>query len=322
MTSQDSGLPSGAAPPSGVKSNAVWPGAAGLALVIGVFALLSWKVTSSIEASAQSLGLKPKTEAQAQAEAAAAIAEFSKITSYDAARWHPIHFKPQIDKASDAQCLACHSEVLKDKVRTASIAGVKSADVEAWYQTLDTYAGPQATFHQRHLTTPMAKQFMNLSCTFCHQGNDPREEAGGSSATTTIAATGKHDLRKMVVTAESCLLCHGKFPAESMGLEGKWSDLREGMESAEAPNGCLTCHAEQFRTVRHQVTYLNAEAIETAAKKGSSDLCLGCHGGRQWYRTSYPYPRHAWPGMDTSAVPDWAKNRPTESDARYRVSGK
>lgn len=300
--------------------------AAAMTIVLGVFSILSFQLTNGIDASAQSLGLKPKSErqrlaelAEAKAKEADAVAALKKIKDYDAARWHPIHFAPRIEKASDGECLACHAEVLKQDVRSASVAGVKADSVEAWYQTLDTYKGPQATFHQRHMSTPMAKELMNLSCNFCHKGNDPREEAAGSSATTTLSATGKHDLRKMVSTTDTCLLCHGAFPAQNMGLDGKWSELREGMESAEAPNGCLTCHADQFRTVRHQVSYLKADAIEAAAKAGSSDVCYGCHGGRQWYRISYPYPRHAWPGMDTSSVPDWAKNRPAQSDARYQL---
>ncbi len=321
MTSQDKRRPA--------AGTGTWAGVLVAAVVLGAFSILSWKVTTSINASAQSVGVKPKSEAELKAEAdaakakeAASLAELGKITNYDAARWHPIHFKPQIDTATDAQCLSCHGEILKDKVRTASVAGVKATEATAWYQTLDTYAGEQATFHARHMSTPMAKELMNLKCTFCHQGNDPREEAPGSSATTTQSQLGQFNLRKMVNTSTTCLLCHGKFPAENMGLEGKWSDLRDGMENADAPNGCMTCHAEQFRTVRHKVSYLNADAIEAAAKKGSSDVCFGCHGGRSWYRTSFPYPRHAWPGMDTSSVPDWAKDRPTESDAKYRISGK
>lgn len=295
-------------------------------LVLGAMLFQSWKVSSGIETIGRAIGIRPATaaeraadEAQARKQEAATLAALKAVTDYQAAKWHPIHFKPMIDTATDAQCLVCHKEVLADKVSAQSPAGVKAAASVAWYQTLDTYTGEQATFHQRHITTPMAKQLMNLNCSFCHQGNDPREEASGSSASTKASSTGPHDLRKVNVTATTCLLCHGKFPAESMGLEGKWSDLREGMESAEAPNGCLTCHAEQFRTVRHQVSYLHPDAIEAAAKSGSSDVCFGCHGGRQWYRTSYPYPRHPWPGMDTSGTPDWAKGRPTESDARYAV---
>lgn len=172
------------------------------------------------------------------------------------------------------------------------------------------------TFHARHLSTPFAKTVMNLSCNFCHQGHDPREEAPGASAT--AVAPGGFTLRKVVDPSKSCLLCHGNFPGEVMGLgTDPWHLLREGLESAEQPNGCLSCHAEQFRTVRHQVSYLKAAAIETHAK-ANSDTCFGCHGGRAWYRMSYPYPRHAWPGMDP-AVPDWAMQRPTESDARYRI---
>ena len=57
------------------------------------------------------------------------------------------------------------------------------------------------------------------------------------------------------------------------------------------------------------------DAIEEMGSKGS-DVCYGCHGGRSWYRISYPYPRHAWPTMSPSA-PDWAKDRATTSDARF-----
>lgn len=230
----------------------------------------------------------------------------------------PIHFKPAIDTATNEQCLTCHKEILERDVRSKTPAGVKADDVLAWYQTLDTYAGDQETFHKRHLSTPFAKKVMNLKCNFCHQGSDIREEAPGSSATTTVADLGNFTLRKQVNPSNSCLMCHGAFPATNMGLEGSWHELREGFENEDAPNGCLTCHAEQFRTVRHQVNYLNAKAIEDLAKSGSSDSCYGCHGGRAWYRISYPYPRHAWPDMDPE-VPEWAKNRPTQSAAEYQL---
>ena len=233
-------------------------------------------------------------------------------------RYDPIHFKPAIDSATNEQCLSCHGEILKHDVRKASPAGVKADDVLAWYQTLDTYAGVQDTFHARHMNTPFAKKVMNLKCNFCHQGNDPREEAPNSSATATVADLGNFTLRKQVNPSDSCLRCHGSFPATNMGLEGSWHELREGLENEDTPNGCLTCHAEQFRTVRHQVNYLNAKAIEDLAKAGSSDTCYGCHGGRAWYRISYPYPRHPWPDMDPE-VPDWAKNRPTESAPEYQL---
>ena len=126
--------------------------------------------------------------------------------------------------------------------------------------------------------------------------------------------------RKVVNPSETCLLCHGTMPGpvNIMGLPGPWPEARKDLESAEAPNGCLTCHAELFRTNRHKVTYLNAATIENLATE-SSDVCYGCHGGRAWYMTSYPYPRHAWPDMHATAVPDWAKDRKTESDPRYAI---
>jgi hypothetical protein len=52
--------------------------------------------------------------------------------------------------------------------------------------------------------------------------------------------------------------------------------------------------------------------------KTTNDACYGCHGGRSWYRIYYPYPRNTWPG-DSGVVPDWAKNRPTSSNPRYRI---
>jgi hypothetical protein len=79
---------------------------------------------------------------------------------------------------------------------------------------------------------------------------------------------------------------------------------------------CLTCHAS-IRTTRHQVNFLKPEAIEVAGQE-NGEVCYGCHGGRSWYRISYPYPRHAWDGMDKD-TPDWAKGRPTESEARFRM---
>jgi len=104
-----------------------------------------------------------------------------------------------------------------------------------------------------------------------------------------------------------------------MGLEGTWPKIRTDLESPEVPNGCLSCHAENFRTIRHQVTYLKPDAIEKLAKD-NSDVCYGCHGGRQWYRISYSYPRHAWPNMPEE-LPDWAASRPTQSDARFQLPG-
>lgn len=251
-----------------------------------------------------------------------AVMARAKSADYERAKWDPIHVKPYIDHASDEACLVCHKETLDAKPRAASPAGWKADQVEAWYQTLDTYAGKQEGFHWRHIQSPYAKQVMNLKCNFCHQGNDPREE----SPHVLTPAAAKSDwrngapnftLRKMVNPSETCLRCHGVFPGENMGLPVKWEETKDALESPETPNGCLTCHAEQFRTVRHNVTYLHPKAIEELAKT-SSDVCFGCHGGRHWYRISYPYPRHAWPDMPTD-LPDWAKDRPTSSDARFAL---
>ncbi|HMN38148.1 MAG TPA: hypothetical protein PKD49_10645 [Hyphomicrobium sp.] len=269
-------------------------------------------------ATADKADKKAKPKTQDQPESQATLDALAAITDYNAARWHPLHFKPAITAATNEQCLACHREILDSKPREKSLAGVAASQSVAWYQTLDTYEGEQMTFHARHLDSPFAIKVMNLKCTFCHQGNDPREEAPGASAT---AGPATFTLRKMVEPSKTCLLCHGKFPGQFMGFdEQPWHALREGMETPEAPNGCLSCHADQFRTVRHNVNYLKAAAIEDDAKI-NADTCFGCHGGRAWYRISFPYPRHAWPGMDP-AVPDWAKDRPTQSAPEHLVGVK
>jgi len=225
--------------------------------------------------------------------------------NYYAAKYDPIHFKPNIDKATDEQCLSCHKEILEQKPLAASPAGVKSNEVLAWYQTLSTYSGEQDTFHRRHLASDFSKKIMKLKCNTCHQGNDPREETANSSATTDMNLT-----QRKMVDPNTCLMCHGKFDWKNMaGLTGPWSEVGTLFQ-----NNCMICHAN-IRTNRHKVNFLNVDAIEEAGKT-NGDVCYGCHGGRAWYRTSYPYPRHEWPGMG-SETPEWAKDRPTESDARF-----
>lgn len=226
--------------------------------------------------------------------------------NYHEAKWDPLHFKPAAETATDEQCLACHAEVLKPSVRAESPAGVTAAEALAWYQTLDTYLGDQESFHRRHMVTDYAKQVMDLKCNTCHQGNDPREEAGMSYAGGDPTLT----LRKHV-DPNICLMCHGQFPYQNMGVPGPWIEYGTAFQ-----NNCLLCHVT-FRTNRHNVNYLKAQAIEDLAKT-KEDVCFGCHGGRSWFRISYPYPRHPWPTMAT-VVPDWAKDRPTESQARFLV---
>ena len=229
--------------------------------------------------------------------------------SYLQAVYSPLHFRPAIDTASDEQCLSCHREVLEDTVRAAAPAGVKAEVMRAWYQQTSTYAGLQDTFHRRHLVTPLAKQLMNMRCNTCHLGHDPREEAQGATADSARQDDMAFTLRKQVNPETTCLKCHGQFPWQLMGLPGPW----EAHQAALGDN-CLTCHAA-IRTKRHEVNYLNAAAIEQAGKEGA-DACYGCHGGRSWYRISYPYPRTPWPDMPAE-VPEWAKNRPTQSEARF-----
>lgn len=273
-------------------------------IVLGVGALHGWAQT-------------PPTPQPPKAEADKAEAAADKAGEYDQAIWNKLHFPSPGSHVTDAQCLACHQEVLERRVRPSSPAGLKTSETLAWYQTLDTYTGEQDTFHRRHLVLPYGKSVMNLSCTFCHRGHDPRDEAPGSSATAASQATAGFTLRKVVDPSKTCLLCHGTFPNKVMGLPGPWPEIRKGLENANVKNGCLICHAQQFRTNRHNVTYLHGAKIEDLAKE-SSDVCYGCHGGRAWYRISYPYPRHAWPAMSPT-VPDWAKDRPTESDPEYRI---
>jgi nitrate/TMAO reductase-like tetraheme cytochrome c subunit len=243
--------------------------------------------------------------ARAQSGQAAPQADYQRSV-YD-----PIHFKPAIDQATNAQCLACHAEVLKPSVRAESPAGVKAATAKAWYQQVPVYSGAQDTFHRRHLETPMAKELMQLRCTTCHQGHDPRDENPGSSATS--QRVGGFTLRKVVVPEQTCLKCHGQMNHTVMGLPQPWAESKDMFQ-----NNCLLCHVA-IRTTRHQVNYLNAAAIEEAGKK-SGDSCHGCHGGRAWYRIPFPYARNPWPGM-APEVPDWAKGRPTRSEARFLAEG-
>ncbi|MCL2874902.1 MAG: hypothetical protein FWF12_01135 [Betaproteobacteria bacterium] len=264
-------------------------------------------VSAGVIATLIAIGCADSTSPSAPAMTLVGASAASPV-SYQAAKYDPIHFKPAIEQATDQQCLTCHAEVLKPSVRKASPAGLEASNVKAWYQQISIYQGEQETFHRRHLETPLAKQIMNLRCTTCHQGNDPRDRAPGSSATTQPDLT----LRKTVSPETTCLKCHGQMNWPVMaGLPGPWSQSKEMFQ-----NNCLACHVA-IRTKRHQVTYLNAKAIEElAAKPNGGDVCYGCHGGRAWYRINYPYPRHAWPDM-VPDIPDWAKDRPTESEARF-----
>lgn len=234
----------------------------------------------------------------------------SAPADYLRATYSPLHFQPAIAKATDAQCLACHQEVLSDRVREKSPAGARSADMQAWYQQVTTYNGVQETFHRRHLVTPLARELMDLRCTTCHQGQDAREEAQGSSATGPTQSDDGFTLRKQVNAETTCLKCHGQMPWQLMNLPGPWDEVRQMFG-----NSCYAnCH-ENIRTVRHRVNYLKTDAIEAAGQR-DAEVCHGCHGGRAWYATAYPYPRHPWPGM-ASTVPEWAKERPTASESRF-----
>jgi len=249
-----------------------------------------------------------KKAAAVQPAPASAPQAAPKKPDYMRAVYSPLHFRPASETATNEQCIECHQEVLADKVSETSPAGLKAVSAKAWYQQLDTYSGEQETFHRRHLETPLAKSLMKLQCNTCHDGHDPREEAPIPPTKDDAGYT----LRKQVNPETTCLKCHGQMSYQMMGLPAPWPESK-----AMFGNNCLTCHAA-IRTVRHQVTYLNADAIEKAAQEKGGDVCYGCHGGRAWYRISYPYPRHAWSGM-AAETPDWAKGRPTESEARFRI---
>lgn len=259
-----------------------------------LFAWMFWQMKSGpVPDIPHFIGAKPA--AQSVAKAADPLR-----AAYD-----PIHFRPAIETARDEQCLACHREVLDDRVRTVSPAGLKASEAKAWYQQLSTYTGAQDTFHRRHLVSDFAKKVMNLRCNTCHQGHDPRDENPGSSAT---AQQGGYALRKQV-DLQTCLMCHGKMDFALMGLPSDWHSSRDMFGDS-----CLTCHTA-IRTERHRVNFLDAAAIEEAGKEGS-DACYGCHGGRAWYRIPYAYARHDWPGMPEE-TPDWAKHRAKQSATRF-----
>jgi nitrate/TMAO reductase-like tetraheme cytochrome c subunit len=273
----------------------------------------------ALVAGATLAGVMAGWQVKQEAKAPAAAAPAQPVTpgrDILRATYDPIHFRPAIESARDEQCLACHREVLEDKVRERSPAGISAVASKAWYQEMSTYSGEQDTFHRRHLATPLARELMNLSCNTCHQGHDPRDEAQGTSATGTPQSDRGFSLRKVVNPETACLKCHGQLNLAVMGLPGTWPEVK-----ATFNDSCLLCHAA-IRTKRHQVNYLKAEAIEAAGQK-DSNVCYGCHGGRSWYRIAFPYPRNAWEGMPPD-VPDWAKSRPTESDARFqlRAAGK
>ena len=286
-------------------------------------AALFFSAAQTVQAEGPVYSDPPARTAAAQAEIDARVETLGTEIAgldYDRARFHPIHFPPQINEASNEECLVCHQEIIDRKPLDVSPAGVPAADTIAWYQTLDTYEGDQASFHWRHLQSDLAQSVMNLECKFCHKGNDPREESPDMMPLREYLGAGakpEFTLRKMVNPSTTCLMCHGGMPDvdEIMAIGAPWPEARLDFEDEETPNGCTSCH-EFIRTDRHNVTYLNAATIEDLGQAGS-DSCYGCHGGRQWYRISYPYARHAWPDMDEE-TPEWAIDRPTQSDPAYQ----
>jgi len=164
-----------------------------VALVVAVAAIGGWYASQQDAA-------QPAPTPVAMGQSAPVGGKNLLRSTYD-----PIHFKPAIETAKDEHCLACHREVLDDTVRETSPAGVKASTSKAWYQQLSTYTGEQDTFHRRHLVTGMAKELMNLSCTTCHQGSDPRDEAQGTSATGTPQTDNGFTLRKVVNVEKTCL---------------------------------------------------------------------------------------------------------------------
>lgn len=213
------------------------------------------------------------------------VAETPLHEEYAKARWAPIHFAPLINEAKDEQCLQCHQNILDDEPRGSSPAGLGMEETLAWYQMLGTYQGEQDTFHRRHLQSEYASQVMDFKCNTCHQGNDPREEVAGSSTTTQLDLT----MRKQV-DPYVCVMCHGQNNFQKMGLPQPWPE-----SSSIFGESCLTCHVA-IKTERHQgIEFLNVDKIEELAA-ADSDVCYGCHGGRAWYATWFPYSEKKWPG--------------------------
>jgi len=225
--------------------------------------------------------------------------------NYERARWDPIHFKPVIAQAKDEQCLACHGEILQRKPRKKAPSGLSADQALAWYQTRDSYQGEQETFHRRHLVTPLAKKLMKMKCNTCHEGHD-----GDKEVSSDVSPRYWQPALRKDVDPQICLMCHGAFDYKIMaGLAGPWEQVKQDFN-----DDCMVCH-QIFRTNAHNVNYLNRDAIEQEGKK-DGEICFGCHGGRSWYRISYPYARNPWPDMPEE-VPDWAKNRPTRSQQRF-----
>lgn len=190
------------------------------------------------------------------------------------AQWNDVHFPPQVDQVPDQTCASCHRALLTQAVREASPAGLSRDDAAAWYQSLNTYAGPQLTFHERHLTAPYAREVLRMACRDCHRGHDPRERAVIPDSPERPLA-----LRKRVHPG-ICLRCHGQFPDHQPLLGNDWR-----AERADFDNDCRVCHAAD-RARRHTSPWLDAARIESLAI-GNGDVCYGCHGGRAWYRVAY-----------------------------------
>ncbi len=242
--------------------------------------------------------------------------------SHIKARMDPLHFKPGIESASNQQCLQCHQEILQRKPRTKTQAGVKSEDILAWYQTIDTYLGEQDSFHRRHLrhllpaSDPLNSPddsdppplLMSLNCNTCHQGHNINKEVSSD----VHSRYSQPELTKEVST-DTCLMCHGTFDFTTMpGVTGSWLEMANMFG-----NSCMACHGF-FRTNAHDVNFLNKETIKQAGAT-DGEVCFGCHGGRSWYNIAYPYPRNPWPGMST-IMPEWAKQRPTTSAPRFLIN--
>ena len=121
-------------------------------------------------------------------------ASADESADYLGAVWNPIHFQPQIQRATNEQCLACHKEVLEDRPLAQSPAGVKADESLAWYQTLSAYQGEQESFHRRHMVTPLAQRLMKMRCSTCHQGHDLREEAPIPPDTVSRGASGTPEI--------------------------------------------------------------------------------------------------------------------------------
>jgi hypothetical protein len=209
-------------------------------------------------------GLKAGADARQIAERERLADEGGKLLR---ASYSPLHFKPAIDTATDAQCLACHKEVLEDKPRVASPAGVRAADSIAWYQRTSTYSGEQDSFPS---PAPGDADGAGLDEPALHHLPSGPGPARGSAG-----LLGDGDAPDRSPASPCASRSIRKPPASSATASFRprrsWACPARGPRSRTCSRTTAwRCHAA-IRTNRHQVSYLNADAIEAAAREGTAN---------------------------------------------------